>query len=45
MLGRNYHGQLGTGDYTNLNIPSAAINLEGKAVAISLGEALQLRIT
>ena len=37
--GENYHGQLGTGDYTNLNIPSAAINLEGKAVAISLGEA------
>ena len=30
MLGENYYGKLGTGDSTNLNIPSAAINLGGK---------------
>ena len=36
--GYNYYGQLGTGDNTHLNIPSAPINLEGKAVAISLGD-------
>ena len=35
--GANYSGQLGTGNNTSLNIPSAAINLGGKAVAISLG--------
>ena len=38
MLGDNHYGQLGTGNNTVLNIPSAPINLEGKAVAISLGE-------
>ena len=37
MLGRNESGQLGTGDNTRLNAPSASINLGGKAVAISLG--------
>ena len=36
--GENYYGKLGTGDSTNLNIPSAAINLGGKAMAISLGD-------
>ena len=35
--GRNIEGQLGTGNTTSLNIPSAAINLGGKAKAISLG--------
>ena len=37
MLGENYNGQLGMGNYTRLNIPSEAINLGRKAVAISLG--------
>ena len=36
--GNNFLGQLGTGNTTNLNIPSAPINLGGKAKAISLGE-------
>ena len=36
--GNNEYGQLGTGNKTHLNIPSAAINLGGKATAISLGE-------
>ena len=35
--GENGDGRLGTGNNTNLNIPSAPINLEEKAVAISLG--------
>ena len=35
--GRNYSGKLGTGNNTDLNAPSAPINLGGKAVAISLG--------
>ena len=37
MLGSQLQGQLGMGNYTRLNIPSEAINLGGKAVAISLG--------
>ena len=36
--GWNYSGQLGTGNRTDLNAPSAPINLGGKAVAISLGQ-------
>ena len=36
--GRNILGQLGIGNNTNLNAPSAAINLGGKAIAISLGK-------
>ena len=36
--GRNYSGKLGTGNNTDLNAPSAPINLGGKAVAISLGD-------
>ena len=35
--GRNNLGQLGTGNETSLNIPSAAINLGEKAVSVSLG--------
>ena len=35
--GRNDKGRLGTGNDTSLNIPSAPINLGGKAIAISLG--------
>ena len=37
MLGYNFSGQLGTGNNTDLNTPSAPINLGGKAIAISLG--------
>ena len=35
--GYNFYGQLGTGNRTDLNVPSEAINLGGKATAISLG--------
>ena len=36
--GQNWKGQLGTGNNTDLNIPSAPINLGGKAISLSLGE-------